>query len=300
MKGTDVVIIIVGLDAWHYVEQCLDSLSRVDWGHLTQQTIYVDNASRDGSAEKVREKFGDVDVIANATNIGFCRACNQAVAKSASRYVFYLNDDTIVMPDTIPRLIRFLDSTPIATAAGCRVFYGDMTEQWSARRFPTWKNALFGRRSLLTKWFPNAKVVRHYLFKDQIDQGIPFAVDWIPGSCSLVRREAVDKVGGLPEDLHYWSDAVFCDRLNRIAGGSIYIVPESRLIHFEGRGSGTKTRVLSNWLIKDFHRGAYTFYCEHFQLGPNHPARWLAASGLAARAGLMIFVNWVKSAPHRD
>jgi GT2 family glycosyltransferase len=173
-----------------------------------------------------------------------------------------------------------------------------MREQWSARRFPTWKNAVFGRRSLLSKWFPNARVVREYLFKDELERGLPFIVDWIPGSCTLVRREAAEAIGGLPESLHYWSDAVFCDRLRRVFGGNIYVVPDVTLIHFEGQGSGKKSLELRNWLVRDFHRGAYAFYCEHYQLGPFHPARWLAAGGLGARAQLLMWINSLKHRIH--
>jgi GT2 family glycosyltransferase len=278
------------------VEQCLESLAKTEWNGITQQTIYVDNGSRDGSVEAVRTRFPEVMVIANAENAGFCRACNQAAGQTASRYIFYLNDDTIVFPDTVPKLVRFLDNTPEAIAAGCRLLYPDMTEQWSARRFPTWKNAVFGRRSLMGKWFPNAGSMRAYLYKDEMERGEPFAVDWIPGSCTLARREVVERIGGLPENLHYWSDAVFCDRLTRAVLGKLYVMPASRLIHFEGKGSGEKSYSMANWLIRDFHRGAYTFYCEHFQLGPLHPARWLAAAGLGIRAHLLMFVNWLKHA----
>jgi GT2 family glycosyltransferase len=142
----DVAIIIVGLDLRSFVEQRLRSLDKTEWHELTHQTVYVDNGSRDRTADAVRGEFPNVSVIPNPTNVGFCRACNQAMDSSDSRYIFYLNDDTIVMPDTIPRLVEFLESTPNAIAAGCRVFYPDMSEQWSARRFPTWKNALFGRQ----------------------------------------------------------------------------------------------------------------------------------------------------------
>jgi N-acetylglucosaminyl-diphospho-decaprenol L-rhamnosyltransferase len=287
-REPDVVIIIVGLDARHFVLQCLRSLATTEWSGILHQTVYVDNGSRDGTVDEVRSAFPDVTVIANSNNVGFCRACNQAARPTQSRYIFYLNDDTIVFSDTVPRLVRFLDENVEAVAAGCRLLYPDLSEQWSARRYPSWRNAIFGRRSLATKFFPRARVVREYLYKDQMEGTQPFAVDWIPGSCTLIRRQASERVGGLPEDLHYWSDTVFCDRVRRTAPGRFYVVPESKLIHFEGHGSGDKSIKKANWLIRDFHRGAYVFYCEHYGLGPMHPARWFAAVGLALRAGFLM------------
>ncbi len=291
---TDLAIVIVGLNARHYVQQCLVSLAKTEWRGLTQETIYVDNGSSDGSPDVVRDEFPEVTLIANSTNLGFCQACNQGAKASHSRYVFYLNDDTLVFEDTIPKLVRFLNQKPDALAAGCRLVYPDMREQWSARRFPTWRNALFGRKSALSRYFPNARVVRRYLYKDQMERGDPFVVDWIPGSCTLVRREAVERIGGLPEDLHYWSDAVFCSRLMHANTGKIYLVPSSTLIHIEGKGSGAESYESADWKIRDFHRGAYAFYCEYHRLGSRHPARWVAVAGLGARAGMLLCANWMK------
>ncbi len=287
MPQVDVTLVIVGIQSKRYVEECLASLGHVEWGPYTHHTIYVDNASTDGSVEMVRRDFADVAVIANTRNEGFCRACNQGAAAVASRYVYLLNNDTVLFADSVAPLIAFLDRTPRAAVAGNRLLNPDLTDQWSARRFPAGVNAFFGRRTLLARRAPDSKTMRHYLYKDEMALGEPFTVDWVPGSCSLVRREAYDQVGGLPEEMHYWSDAVFCDRLRR-AGWDAYIVPKARLVHYEGQGTGGKSRELRQRLITDFHNGAYRFYCEHYGLTPAHPARWLARIGLDVRARVLV------------
>jgi len=290
---TDIAVILVGINSRAYLQECLASLDRVEWGGYSHRVVYVDNASSDGSVAMVRDDFPGVKILANERNAGFCAACNQGAALVESRYIYLLNNDTILFPNSIRLLAEFLERRPDAAAAGNRLLNPDLTDQWSARRFPTWLNAIFGRRSALSRWLPGAPAVRDYLYKDEFGGDTPFAVDWVPGSCTLVRREAYEQAGGLPENMHYWSDAVFCDRMRR-NGWKSYVVPAARLIHHEGKGSGEKSPQTRRWLISDFHQGAYRFYCEHYGLARWSPARWIARAGLGARALLLTAADSVR------
>lgn len=287
MMTVDIAIVVVGINSRRHVRECLTSLAGAEWRGYSHQIIYADNASSDGSVEMVQSEFPAVQVIRNEENHGFCHACNQGAAAVRSRYVYLLNNDTVVFPESVLLLAEFLDRTPHAGAAANRLLNADLTDQWSARRFPTWQNALFGRRTWLGRLFPQTKAVRDYLYKESLSSSEPFSVDWIPGSCSMVRREAFEQAGKLPENMHYWSDAVFCDRLGK-ANWKIYVLPDAPLIHYEGKGTGGKTAALRRWLISDFHNGAYLFYCEHYGLGAWSPARLLAKLGLGLRARLLI------------
>lgn len=286
----DIAVVLVGFNSRRHLETCLSSLGGVDWGKHDHEIIYVDNASTDGSVEMVRERFPSVRIIANDNNAGFCRACNQAVASTSCRYIYLLNNDTRVLANSIAPLADFLDSHAGAGAVANRLLNPDGTDQWSGRRFPTWVNAFAGRRTPLARRLAGSKVVRDYLYKDLMARGEAFEADWIPGSCTMVRRKAYSEVGGLPENMHYWSDAVFCRRL-RAASWPVFVLPSSSLIHFEGEGSG-KTPAVRRWLIADFHQGAYRFYCEHYQLGPWSLTRWLAKAALGVRARLLMMSSF--------
>jgi N-acetylglucosaminyl-diphospho-decaprenol L-rhamnosyltransferase len=295
---TEIAVVIVGVNSIGYVRGCLESLRKSDWRSRSHLIVYVDNGSSDQSAEIVRTEFPEVIVLANPRNVGFCRACNQGVNAVESRYVYLLNNDTLLFPDSIWPLVEFLDRRPSAAAACNRLLNPDLTDQWSARRFPRSFNALIGRRTLFGRLFSRSNQMKHYLYKDQIAGGDPFAVDWIPGSCTLVLREAYLRAGGLPNDMHYWSDALLCARLARI-GFEVCVVPSARLVHFEGKGAGDKTAPTRRRLIMDFHRGAHRFYCEHYALGRYHPARWLAAVALEIRAVLLIILDFARSIADR-
>jgi GT2 family glycosyltransferase len=166
----------------------------------------------------------------------------------------------------------------------------DLTDQWSARRFPSGKNAIFNRRGALRGRFTGSKAVSDYLYKDAIRGTEPFETDWVPTVYSLIRPEAFEQVGGLPENMYYWAEAVFCLRLKR-AGYQIWTVPQSTIVHFEGQGGGPRPYKVKRWHIVDFHRGAYRFFVEQHRPQWLSPARFAAAALLTSRAAVLLAAN---------
>jgi len=290
----DIAVILVGMNAREYVRGCLDSLASARWGDLTHEVVYVDNASTDGSVEMVEAAFPAVRILSNSTNIGFCKAANQGARAADSRYYMFVNDDTVAIEDAIAKLARFMDAVPDAGAVGSRLLYADGSEQWSARRFPTVLSALFGRRSVLHRLFPDAPPVRRYLYKAELAGSAPFEVEWVSAAGVMFRREMFRAVAGFAEDYYYWHEILISDRL-RARGWKTYLHPESRVIHFEGKGSGPRPYRVQRFHILDFHRGAYRCYCEHYGLGLISPRRWLVGAALGARALGLLVTSWVSS-----
>jgi GT2 family glycosyltransferase len=231
----------------------------------------------------VREHFPSTKVIANSTNLGYCKAANQGAAIAESRYYLFLNDDTIVSKDAIRSLIEFLDHNPEVGVVGSRLLNRDGTDQWSGRRFPSPWNAILGRRSILSRVVPNARILSDYLYREQVAAGVPFEADWVSAAAMLVRRESFRLVGGYAEDYYYWHEAVFCDRIRRV-DQRVYLHPQSRIVHDEGKGSGARPYAVKRWHIINFHHGAYRCYCEHYNIPILSPARWLTAVALGMRA----------------
>jgi GT2 family glycosyltransferase len=89
-------LVIVNYNTTALVRDCLDSL-KASPTHL--EIIVADNASTDGSAEMIAQRYPQVHLIQNARNEGFACASNQGIAISTARYVLLLNSDTLVRPD---------------------------------------------------------------------------------------------------------------------------------------------------------------------------------------------------------
>lgn len=291
---TDVAVILVGRDSALFLEQALRSLLAADWKSYTYEVIYVDNGSKDGTAAMLQSKFPDVKTVLNSCNLGFCKAANQGSRIANSRYFFFLNDDTVVLDGAIRQLAEFLDQTDEVSVVGSRLLYPDKSEQWSGRRFPTPLNGLLGRRSALTRLFPNAKAVRRYLFKDQLAGELPFEVDWVSAAAMMFRSEVFRMVGGFAEDYYYFHECVICDRMQK-AGCKTFLHPGSKIIHYEGFGSGSRPLRVQKWHIVDFHRGAFRFYCEQRSLAFFSIRRFFAAALMSLRASALLLGKTVAS-----
>jgi len=286
-KKLDVSIILVGLNSRKYILECIDSIYQAEMENYTYDIVYVDNGSTDDTVERLKKDYKKVKLLVNEKNEGYCPAANQGVEVADGRHYFFLNDDTLIIKDAIPRLIEFIDQNADCGAIGSRLFYPDMTEQWSGRMFPSLVNAILGRQSLLTKFFPNAGPVRRYLCKDQLAGKEPFVVDWVSAAAMLVSKEAYEAIGGLTNDYYYWHEAVFSDRLIK-KGYKTFLHPISHIIHHEGKGSGKRPYPVQKFHILNFHEGAFRWCCEHYNLTRFNPLRGIIKLGLFSRAYLKL------------
>jgi GT2 family glycosyltransferase len=201
-----------------------------------------------------------------------------------------------MIDDAIASIVEWADAHD-AGMIGSRLLNTDGTDQFSSgRAFTTPMASIFGRKSLLTRWFPQAPWARRYLMSDHVDATEPYEVDWLSAAAMMVRRDVFDAVGGLAEDFYYFHEQVFCARVKR-AGGRVYLHPRSRIIHHEGAGSGVRTRRVRRRHIVAFHAAAFRWFCLHHGLGPLHPVRFVAAAALSARAGLLVAVDALKTEP---
>ena len=202
----------------------------------TVEVIVVDNASSDGSAEMVRSEFPLVKLVENARNEGFTRGNNQALALAHGRYVLFLNPDTEVADDALRVMARYLDSHPEVGAVGPQLRYPNRLIQPSRRRFPT-AATLFLESTLLQQWFPRHAILSRFYMADTPDD-VEQEVDWLVGAALMVRREAIEKVGGFDERFFMYSEELDWCRRAKSAGWKIVYLPQAMIIHHEGRSSG--------------------------------------------------------------
>jgi hypothetical protein len=199
------------------------------------EIIVVDNASRDGSAELVSREFPNAHLLANAENLGYSRAVNQAIQAARGRYILILNPDVEAFPGSIDALAEHLDESPDTGIAGGKLLNPDGTLQYSCRTFYTFATLLH-RRTPLGGLFPNAKVVRDHLMMDW-DHDSVREVDWMLGACMMVRAEAIRDVGLMDERFFmYFEDVDWCYRM-KSHGWKVEYVPSAQMRHVHRRDS---------------------------------------------------------------
>ena len=105
----DVSVCIANWNCVAMLRRCLQSLFDQPQG-VSFEVVIADNGSTDGAAEMVAAEFPQVGLICNADNRGFARASNQAAAAARGRFLFFLNNDTLVPPNTLRRFLEVAEA----------------------------------------------------------------------------------------------------------------------------------------------------------------------------------------------
>jgi GT2 family glycosyltransferase len=211
---------------------CLETLTEVDQG-VRLEIIVVDNASTDGAAGMVAQQFPHVHLIRNSENRGFARANNQAAHRARGRYLFFLNNDTLVPPGTIRKLLDYLESHPDAGMVGPRLRGADGSIQVSYRPRPTLATLL--HRMCLFRWTGLLRTGYLDYRRRDFDPASTRAVAVLMGAAVLTPRDRFLSWGGWDEDFTFGGeDMELSFRVNRRAAVVFY--PQAEIIHF-GRSS---------------------------------------------------------------
>lgn len=250
-------IIIVNYNSTEHLLQCLKSLHESLDG-FPARVIVEDNASQDGVG-RVKTMFPQVVLSENTDNLGFAKAVNRGLAESDAPYVVILNPDTYVIEGFFESVIRYMEDNTDVGMVGPRILNLDGSVQGSARSFPTPLTALFGRSTLLTKWFPNNRFTSRNVLTTRTDGVTPIPVDWVSGACMVVRKEAIRDVGPMDERFFiYWEDADWCKRMWDFGWKVIYF-PQACVIHYVGVSS---SQVVVRSAV-EFHKSSYRLFEKH-------------------------------------
>ena len=192
----DLSIIIVNWNTKRLLIDCLASVFETIRG-IDFEVWVVDNASADGSAAAVAEKYPDAHIVRNSENIGFAAANNLAFRKMTGLYALLLNTDTILTKNAINALYDFMGKNPKAGMACGQLLNRDGTKQNSMANFPSLTSLVANEtvlRILFPKKFPSKR--REYFRPIEIDSCI--------GACMIVRKKAIDQVGLLDEQYFFF------------------------------------------------------------------------------------------------
>ncbi|MGH3007844.1 MAG: glycosyltransferase family 2 protein [Gaiellaceae bacterium] len=267
MPEPDVSISLVNTNSRELLLACLESLHEVE-----AEIVVLDNASEDGSAAAVRERFPDVRLIEQRHRAGFGANHNAVIRATTGRYVFVLNEDTTSDDWGFERMVAHLDANPRVAALGPRLVYPDGRPQSSAWRFPTpWTAALglltLGRAGILQSGGSRTR-----------------DVDWAMAAALLVRREALDEVGLFDDGFFIYSEETDLCRRLRNAGWRTQFFPELTVVHHESQFSAG----IPERRINEMWRGRHRYWEKHHSALGARLAAILTGAQYALRAFLRV------------
>jgi len=233
----EVSVVIVSYNTADLIEACLLSV-RASAG-VSLETFVVDNASSDGGASLVREKFPWVRLVENKENRGFGVANNQVLGECVGRYIVLLNPDTEATPEALRRMTAWMDANPQVGLAG-----------------PTVNNPDGSHQDTVSRTYPGQKRTAGEL------SGLPGEIACVMGACQIVRTELMRKLRGFDEDFFlYGEDQDLCLRIRK-EGYRIGHVDDAVILHHGGKSERGALPV-DIWRKKA--AAEYLFYRKHYR-----------------------------------
>ena len=253
-------ICMVSLNCWDVLKECIGSIE-ASLPEIQYEIIIVDNNSSDCTCVNIKNNYPKITLICNDQNVGFTKASNQAIRQCSGEFILWLNTDTIIMPDTLNKLINFMDAKPDCGIVGPKVLNADGSFQAQCRRGMPTPMASFFYMFRLNKIWPNNKTIGGYLLSylpvDEENEVIS-----VSGCCLFARHKVWDQIGPLDESiLGFGEDIDWCVRA-RNAGWKVWYNPAAEIIHLKGLGG---VHVYPYHKVLFLHQAMWIFYKKHLK-----------------------------------
>jgi len=248
-------VIIVSFKDKEAVSRCVRSVLASSYS--PHRVIVVDNASGDGSVEELETRFPDCRFVAGRANLGFGGGCNAGIeiaVAEGSEFLLLLNQDTVVEPDLIRRLVAFMEAHPRAGAVGAKTYSTESMSDGAPKRL------------YAGAWRTFLPLIQNIPGIEQADTEWPeqpVKTDYVWGHGMMLRAAAVAEVGLLdPAFFMYCEDLDLCRRM-RSAGYEIWCEPRALMWHDVPDGARADRSEYWRWVLKVrsmgvFHRKHYS------------------------------------------
>jgi GT2 family glycosyltransferase len=207
--------VIVNWNGKHLLGECLESLRRQTFQDF--EIVLVDNGSRDGSAEYVRERYQEVKLVTLSVNKGFAGGNNAGIRIASGNYIALLNNDTKTDPAWLENLIKEAESNPAAGMLACKILsYGnpDVIDN---------VGLLIYRDGLARG---KGRLERDQGQYDQKGEAL------FPSGCAgLYRRNMLEETGLFDEEFFAYADDVDLGLRGRLTGWACVYVPAAKVYH---------------------------------------------------------------------
>lgn len=249
-------IVIVNWNSGNFLLRCLESILLHENEISIGNVFIIDNDSSDNSLTVISKHPG-IRIIANKTNLGFARACNQGFRLCQSKYVLLLNPDIIILDNTFKDCAHFMDVHPDVDILGCQLLNDEGNVTASCARFPTPLH-IFYDASGLSKLFPNL-FTPATLMTDWDHQESRF-VPQVMGAFMWMKQSLFIKIGFFDERFFvYFEEVDFSKKLAEIGGHTFY----NSNIQCTHSGGGT-TNAVKSFRLFLFWQSRLKYAQKHF------------------------------------
>ncbi len=267
----DVSVIIVNYNTKDLIINCIKSIYDKT-KDINFEIIVSDNNSEDNSIEEINKLFPNVITIKNQKNLGFGLANNEGFKIAKGKYMFCLNSDTILVNNAVKILFDFMENTPESGAVGGNLFDKNMNYIHSFGYGDDIKSLLLRKTPLKFFFFSEYKKIKSY--EKNIDRTKIQEVNHITGADLMIRKSIIDKLGGFSDRFFLYFEETELEMRIKRAGYKIYFVPDSKIIHLEGKS-----------IVKKKNKYYYESFIEYYRLCYSQAWAEIAEMLIAKRKG---------------
>lgn len=242
MPDVTLSIIILNYNSKDLLRLCLKNLLELQLP-ISFEIIVVDNASRDGSVEWLKQEYPEsafphIKSIFNQHNDGYAKGNNLGLKAARGTYLLVLNYDVIFpSAETVTKCLDYLETHPEIGMLGPKLLNADGSIQHSCYRPYQTLTPLYRRTPLGRLPWAKTDLARHLMF--DFDHNSIRTVDWLMSSCVFMPRAVLNHIGPFNERFFlYFSDFELCDRL-AAHGWKVVYFPEAAVIHYHRRASAS-------------------------------------------------------------
>src|SRR5690554_561721 len=281
-------IVIVNYNVQYFLENCLNSVFKATQ-NIDCEVIVVDNNSVDGSQKMLRNKFPQVQLIANRDNVGFSKANNQAIRIAKGENILLLNPDTVVEENTFEVCLDFFKKHPDAGGLGVKMLDGKgrfLPE--SKRGLPT-PSVAFYKIFGLAQLFPKSKRFGKYHL-GHLSKEENHSIEILSGAFMMIRKKVLDEIGLLDESFFMYGEDI--DLSYRILQASYknYYLADTSIIHY--KGESTKKSSINYVFV--FYRAMAIFAKKHFSSTNAKTFSFLIHIAIYLRAAMAVLSRTAK------
>ena len=217
-----VLAVIVNYNGGTCVLDCLRSL--LDQTYKPLEIVVVDNASQDGSLERIQQEFPDIQVIQTGYNAGWGIACNVGMRAGESRYIALLNNDATLERNCIAELVKAIELDPKYGSAASRILLADEPGKAEVCGLVIYRDGSSCGRGRLGPADRYMKTEEVFCAND---------------CCCLYKREMIDEIGEYDPDFFIYCDETDMGWRHQLAGWKCVYTPHAVAYHAHSRSAGT-------------------------------------------------------------